>query len=143
MSLESVNPAPFPSRAYRLVLQAEWEVIQRDGVYQGSDLDTRDGYLHMSPAREVRATAARYYAGCRDLVLLIIDLPLLGDNMRWDMVPSRYAARGASCTGSSDGGYYSGRLLLTPTQQGRTLSTPVQYKAAAQRNTSCGTYRHS
>lgn len=81
--------ASFPSRAYRLVTQTEWEAIQRDGEYQGSALDTRDGYLHMSPASEVQITAERYFAGRADLVLLVVDLPALGSHVRWDLVESR------------------------------------------------------
>ena len=79
----------FPSVAFRLVIQSEWEAIQRDGIYEGSAIDLRDGYLHMSPANEVRSTAERYFKDCKDLILLIIDLAALGTHISWDFVPSR------------------------------------------------------
>jgi uncharacterized protein (DUF952 family) len=56
--------------AWRLVYAAEWEGIQATGTYPGSPLDIADGYLHMSPASQVRESAVRYFGGKSDVVLL-------------------------------------------------------------------------
>jgi hypothetical protein len=58
--------------AWRLVHAPEWAAIQEHGVFEGSAIDVRDGYLHMSPASEVKRTATIYFAGVTDLWLLKI-----------------------------------------------------------------------
>lgn len=58
--------------AWRLVHAPEWQAIQDTGAFDGAAIDVRDGYLHMSPASEVRSTAQIYFAGTTDLVLLQI-----------------------------------------------------------------------
>lgn len=64
-----------PSRsryAWRLVHAPEWAAIQEHGFFEGSAIDHRDGYLHMSPASEVKRSAIIYFAGVTDLWLLKI-----------------------------------------------------------------------
>ncbi len=78
-----------PRHAYRLIRAPEWKDIERDGVYKGTTIDTRDGYLHMSPITEVPRSAERYFSGVSDLMLLEIDLSLLGKHVRWEPVASR------------------------------------------------------
>ena len=58
-------------------------------------LDKQDGYLHLSPASEVRGTAARYFGGATDLVLLVVDLAhpaILPSNVVREAVASRGGA---------------------------------------------------
>ena len=64
--------APTASTAWRLVHAPEWAGIQATGTYPGSALDVADGYLHMSPASQVRESAVRYFGGQADVVLLKI-----------------------------------------------------------------------
>ena len=61
-----------PRYAWRLVHAPEWEAIQANGHFDGSAIDLRDNYLHMSPATEVPSTAQIYFAGTTDLWLLKI-----------------------------------------------------------------------
>jgi len=96
-------PSPLPTRCYRLMRRGEWEEFVASGVYAGSPLDHRDGYLHMSQADQVRVrsglwwglgwakkrsgtppfraqvlpTANKYYAGTTDLVAVVVDLSRL------------------------------------------------------------------
>ena len=77
---------------YRLARDREWRQARREGVYRGGEADRRDGFVHLSTAGQVAETAARYYPGSRDLVLLQIPLTgLAGLDLRWE--PSRGGAR--------------------------------------------------
>ena len=79
--------------AWRLLLPAEWAAAQAAAAYAGSPLDTRDGFLHMSPAHAVRETASLYFADAPELTLLRVDLSLLSrTRVRHDWVPSRAVA---------------------------------------------------
>jgi uncharacterized protein (DUF952 family) len=65
-------------------------VAERDGIFRGSEVDLRDGFIHFSSAEQVAETAAKHFAGARDLVLLRVDAALLGERLKWE--PSRGGA---------------------------------------------------
>lgn len=53
-------------------------------MFRGSEHDLRDGFIHFSTAAQVAETAARHFAGQRDLLLVRIDSEALGDRLRWE-----------------------------------------------------------
>jgi uncharacterized protein (DUF952 family) len=66
---------------------SEWALAERDGKFEGSPIDLRDGYIHFSTAGQVAATAAMHFAGVDGLKLVAVDADLLGDAIKWE--PSR------------------------------------------------------
>jgi uncharacterized protein (DUF952 family) len=75
---------------YKILRQAEWQALERDGELQGSPVDLRDGFVHLSNGAQVAETAARHFAGAHDLVLLAFEAAALGAALRWE--PSRGGA---------------------------------------------------
>jgi uncharacterized protein (DUF952 family) len=75
---------------YKLCAAAEWQEAERAGVYHGSAVDHRDGFIHCSAEGQVADTAAKWFADVADLVLVAIDATALGDGLRWE--PSRGGA---------------------------------------------------
>jgi uncharacterized protein (DUF952 family) len=75
---------------YKICSQAEWREAEQAGVFRGSAVDHRDGFIHFSTAGQVAETAARHFAGRRDLVLVSVDADRLGAGLRWE--PSRGGA---------------------------------------------------
>jgi uncharacterized protein (DUF952 family) len=75
---------------YRLLGGDAWAVAKREGVFQGSEHDVRDGFIHFSSAEQLAETAAKHYAGREDLVLLWVSAAALGAALRWE--PSRGGA---------------------------------------------------
>lgn len=75
---------------FKICGAAEWAQAARDGVFRGSPVDLRDGYIHFSTAAQVAETAARHFAGQNDLVLVAVDATALGRKLRWE--PSRGGA---------------------------------------------------
>jgi anti-anti-sigma factor len=67
---------------YHLALPADWAAAQQAGEYttstRGRSL-AEEGFIHCSFARQVAATAARFYADVDDVVVLRIDPSRLGD----------------------------------------------------------------
>jgi uncharacterized protein (DUF952 family) len=83
---------------YKICERAEWHAAERAGIYRGSDVDVRDGFIHFSTHAQVAKTAAKHFAGQSDLVLVAIDADALGAALKWersrggDLFPHLYAA---------------------------------------------------
>jgi uncharacterized protein (DUF952 family) len=75
---------------YKICPAALWRAAAEAGVFLGSEVDRRDGFIHFSTAGQAAETAARHFAGERDLVLVAVDAAALGDRLKWE--PSRGGA---------------------------------------------------
>ncbi len=69
---------------YKLLPAREWEQARARGRFEGSAVDVRDGYIHLSARDQVVETAARHFAEGTDLVLLSVDPVRLGEALRWE-----------------------------------------------------------
>lgn len=74
---------------YKICSRAEWDAAMAAGRYEGSAVDHRDGFIHLSAGHQLRETAARHFAGQEGLVLVAFDEAALGD-LKWE--PSRGGA---------------------------------------------------
>jgi uncharacterized protein (DUF952 family) len=72
---------------FKIVDRAAWEARPDAAAFAGSPVDRRDGFIHLSSAAQVAATAARHFAGRADLLLVAVDPAALGGALRWE--PSR------------------------------------------------------
>lgn len=75
---------------YKIAPGELWREAEGRGVFEGAPIDAADGYIHLSAADQVRETAARYFAGMDDLVLVAIEADRLGEALKWE--PSRGGA---------------------------------------------------
>jgi uncharacterized protein (DUF952 family) len=78
------------SLIYKILPLPLWQEAQRAGVFPGSEVDLRDGYIHFSTAEQAVETAAKHFAGQHDLVLLEVNADALGNALKWE--PSRGGA---------------------------------------------------
>ena len=72
---------------YKICPVSAWRQAEAAGVYRGSADDERDGFIHFSTASQVSGTAAKFFSGQADLVLVAVEADILGDALRWE--PSR------------------------------------------------------
>jgi uncharacterized protein (DUF952 family) len=101
------DPAPIGSRdprraqvttIYKICEQALWRAAEADGVFLGSLVDERDGFIHFSTAAQVAETAAKHFAKTPDLLLVAVDAEALGQSLVWEhsrggeLFPHLYAA---------------------------------------------------
>lgn len=83
---------------YKICEQSSWHAAEQAGLYHGSDVDSRDGFIHFSTAAQVVETAARHFANRIDLMLVAVDGDALGAALKWersrggDLFPHLYAA---------------------------------------------------
>jgi len=72
---------------YKICSRAMWAEAEAAGVFEGSEVDRRDGFIHFSTEAQVAETARRHFAGQQDLVLVAVEATELGAELRWE--PSR------------------------------------------------------
>jgi uncharacterized protein (DUF952 family) len=75
---------------YKIVQQEQWRQARLSGIFLGSAVDRRDGFIHLSDRHQVVETAARHFEKQRDLLLVAIRSERLGADLRWE--PSRGGA---------------------------------------------------
>jgi uncharacterized protein (DUF952 family) len=58
---------------YKIVPASLWQEARRSGRFDGAPVDLADGYVHFSTGEQVVETAARYFEGQEDLLLVAVD----------------------------------------------------------------------
>jgi uncharacterized protein (DUF952 family) len=69
---------------FKIVTAAEWQAAEQAGVFAGSAVDARDGFIHLSTAAQVRETAARHFAGQAGLFLVALEAAVFGPALTWE-----------------------------------------------------------
>lgn len=57
---------------YKICGAGTWRQAEKSGIYAGSDLDKRDGFIHFSTAAQLGETARLHFAHQADLVLVAV-----------------------------------------------------------------------
>jgi len=70
---------------YKILSAAEWRAAEVTGVFRGAGIDLADGYIHFSTSEQAAETAAKHFAGRRDLVLVAVDAEALGPALKWEV----------------------------------------------------------
>jgi uncharacterized protein (DUF952 family) len=81
---------PHSKTIYKICDAAAWQAAERVGEFAGASVDLADGYIHFSAADQVDETAAKHFAGRRDLLLIAVAADALGPALKWE--PSRGGA---------------------------------------------------
>ena len=81
---------------FKIIDKDEWYKAKQNGVYNGSDRDKKDGYIHFSEEDQVPETLKTYYLNKENLTLLKVNAFKL-DHLLWeqasngDMYPHLYS----------------------------------------------------
>ena len=71
-------------KIYKICPASAWREAERQGVFRGSHVDLRDGFIHFSTATQVEETARKHFSGQTGLFLIAVDADALGDALRWE-----------------------------------------------------------
>lgn len=70
---------------YKICPAALWREAEKAGRFDGAPVDLSDGYIHFSTAGQVGETAAKHFAGQRDLLLVAVDAGRFGEALKWEV----------------------------------------------------------
>ena len=68
---------------YKILTSQEWEIAKFCTLYDGTELDHKDGFIHLSTKEQLADTLALYFHNQSELSLLsflVADL----DNLKWE-----------------------------------------------------------
>lgn len=69
---------------YKIVARDAWNRALENGLFEGAEIDIADGFIHLSAANQVRATADRFFRGQDGLMLIGVDARMLGPALQWE-----------------------------------------------------------
>ena len=81
---------------FKIIDKDEWQKAKQNGVYNGTDKDKKDGYIHFSEENQVPETLKKYYPNKENLILLKVNAFKL-EHLLWeqasngDMYPHLYS----------------------------------------------------
>lgn len=73
-----------PQVAYKILTAEEMATLERDGRFEGSADDRRDGFIHMSTEDQLAGTLDKHFAGVDGLQIAAIDLGSFGGSLKWE-----------------------------------------------------------
>ncbi|KAK5987195.1 hypothetical protein PT974_11316 [Cladobotryum mycophilum] len=75
-------PNPLPKYIYKIIPSAPEEPLPTP--FPLSDLDAKDGFVHLSTATQVPKTADLFFTKTSDLWLIKLELTKLADPLKWE-----------------------------------------------------------
>jgi uncharacterized protein (DUF952 family) len=73
------------SLIFKIVAKQAWAEAVASGCFMGAAIDLADGFIHLSNAAQAEETAARYFAGQTDLLLVAYDTGSFGTALKWEV----------------------------------------------------------
>ncbi|WP_205837149.1 DUF952 domain-containing protein [Neorhizobium sp. T25_13] len=69
---------------YKIVPETLWRQAKQKGVFEGAEIDLKDGYIHFSTGTQAKETARLHFAGVAGLMLVAVNAPSLGEALKYE-----------------------------------------------------------
>ena len=70
-------------KIYKICQIQEWQSACITGIYNGSQVDLKDGFIHFSTQQQLSATARKHFQGQKNLILVEFDTKNLA--LTWEL----------------------------------------------------------
>lgn len=70
--------------AYKILTQSEWGEFIQEMVFEGSDVDFEDGFIHLSAESQVQETLHKHFEGGGALIIVKLSLERPELEVRWE-----------------------------------------------------------
>ena len=91
---------------YKILRPQEWAEFEKQGVFNGSVDDQRDGFIHFSTRKQMAGTLAKHYNNEEEVVIAGVNADVFDDGLKWEVsrggahFPHLYAALSHSAVSS-------------------------------------------
>lgn len=69
---------------YKVLTMDQWEQFQKDKVFTGSQLDQKDGFIHLSLIDQVKPVIKRYYLEKLPVIVLKFKAIEMGNKLKYE-----------------------------------------------------------
>jgi len=76
-------------RVYKIFTEDEWKAFQKDGQFKGSEIDFRDGFIHMSAKQQVDGVIEKYFTDMRPLYVAEFSSSEVIQQLKWEVSDSK------------------------------------------------------
>ena len=70
---------------YKVCSKDEWDQAIINQFYSGSDVDNKDGFIHLSTKRQLNETVTKHFRGKKNLLVISFSTKKIQDNLKWEV----------------------------------------------------------
>ena len=70
---------------YKVCSKDEWDQAIFNQSYSGSNVDNKDGFIHLSTKKQLIETVAKHFQGKNNLVIISFNIEKIQDNLKWEV----------------------------------------------------------
>lgn len=72
------------NKIFKIETKDNWQKAQLNGVYKGSQLDVKDGFIHLSTIAQAQQTLNLYFQNIENLIIAQIKTDGIGEKLKWE-----------------------------------------------------------
>ena len=73
------------SLVYKICSKNEWENAVTEKFYTGSEVDNKDGFIHLSTKEQVKVTVLKHFLGQKNLLIIQFEVDKLKTKLKWEI----------------------------------------------------------
>ena len=72
------------SLIYKVCTKEEWDHAIINKFYIGSEIDIKDGFIHLSTKKQLNETVVKHFRGKKNLIIISFISNKIQDNLKWE-----------------------------------------------------------
>tara|TARA_B100000700_G_C14311672_1_gene519511 strand:+ start:190 stop:537 length:348 start_codon:yes stop_codon:yes gene_type:complete len=73
------------SLVYKVCTKEEWNQALVNEFYTGSEIDSKDGFIHLSTKNQLNETITKHFQGKKNLIIISFSSKKIQDNLKWEV----------------------------------------------------------
>jgi uncharacterized protein (DUF952 family) len=73
------------NNVYKIMTFAQWQQLKAEGTWAGSEVDLRDGFVHLSTWEQVPGTLEKHFFEQKNLLLVGVPIEKVQAELRWEI----------------------------------------------------------
>ena len=73
------------SLVYKVCTKEEWDHAIIKKFYMGSEIDIKDGFIHLSTKKQLNETVSKHFCGKKNLIILSFISKKIQDKLKWEV----------------------------------------------------------
>tara|TARA_B100000989_G_scaffold105273_1_gene77138 strand:+ start:207 stop:554 length:348 start_codon:yes stop_codon:yes gene_type:complete len=70
---------------YKICSKNEWNRGVIEKFYTGSEVDNRDGFIHLSTKEQLKETVEKHFKGQKNLLIISFEVTKIEDKLQWEI----------------------------------------------------------